>query len=89
MKMQYFWLLNGKAQQLFQFYYKSGQENLGSYPSKHHSADIHQHVCPYCVHMDNSLAFLPQAAKPALSLFAQAREQHNNKRSMLILLEKS
>ncbi len=25
---------------------------MGDYPSKHHSADIHQHVRPYYVHMD-------------------------------------
>jgi hypothetical protein len=44
MEMRYFWLLNGEVQKLFRFYYQPGQENLGDYPSKHHSADIHQHV---------------------------------------------
>ncbi len=51
--------------QLFWFYYQPGQENLGDYPSKHHTADIHQHVCPYYVHMYNSPTFLPRAAKPS------------------------
>ncbi len=41
MEMRYFWLLDAEAQQLFHFYYQPGQENLGDYPSKHHSADIH------------------------------------------------
>jgi hypothetical protein len=41
------------------------QENLGNYPSKHHTADIYQHVRPYYVHMHNSPTFLPQAAKPS------------------------
>jgi hypothetical protein len=63
MEMRYFWLLDGEAQQLFQFYYQPGQENLGNYPSKHHTADIHQYVRPYFVHMHNSPLFLPQAAK--------------------------
>ncbi len=34
-------------------------------PPKHHSANIHQHVCPYYVHMNNSPTVLPQAAKPS------------------------
>ena len=65
MEMRYFWLLNGEVQKLFRFYYQPGQENLGDYPSKHHSADIHQHVRPYYVHMDNSPTVLPRAAKPS------------------------
>jgi hypothetical protein len=65
MDMRYFWLLDGEAQQLFRFYYQSRQENLGNYPSKHHTADIHQQVCPYYVHMHNSPKFLPQAATPS------------------------
>ncbi len=64
-EMRYFWLLDGEAQQLFWLYYQPGQENLGNHPSKHHSADIHQHVCPYFVNMDSSPTFLPWAAKPS------------------------
>ena len=44
MEMQYFWLLDGESQQQFKFYWQPGQENLGDYPSKHHPAEIHQHV---------------------------------------------
>ncbi len=40
-------------------------KSLGTYPSKHHFADIHQYVCPYYVHMDISPAFIPWAAKPS------------------------
>jgi hypothetical protein len=65
MEMRYFWLLDGEVQKLFRFYYQPGQENLGDYPSKHHSADIHQHVRPYYVHMDSSPTVLPRAAKPS------------------------
>ena len=50
--MKYMWLLDQEAQSLFTFYQHPGQENLGDYPSKHPSADIHQHVRPYYVHMD-------------------------------------
>jgi hypothetical protein len=65
-EMRYFWLLDGKVQKLFCFHYLPDQENLGNYPSKHHSADIHQHACPYYVHMDNSPTVLQQAANLAL-----------------------
>ncbi len=58
------WLLDAEARQLFCFYYQPGQDNLGDYLSKHHPADTHQHVCLYYVHIDNSLTFFPQAAKP-------------------------
>ena len=49
-EMCYFGLLDGKVQKLFCFHYQPGQEKLGNYPSKHHTADIHQHVQPYYVH---------------------------------------
>ncbi len=66
MKMHYMWLLDGDVQQIFRFYYQpAGQENLGDYPSKHHSGDVHQHVRPYYVHMNNSPTVLPRAAKPS------------------------
>ena len=65
MEMRYFWLLDGATQQYFKFYYQHGLENLGDYPSKHHTADIHQHVRPYYVHMDNSPTLLPRAMKPS------------------------
>ncbi len=42
-----------------------GLENLGEYPSKHHTADIHQHIRPYHVHMNNPPTLLPRAMKPS------------------------
>jgi hypothetical protein len=66
MEMRYFWLLDGKTQQYFKFYYQHGQENLGNYPSKHHTADTHKHVQPYYVHTDKSPALLPRALKPSI-----------------------
>ncbi len=64
--MRYFWLLDGKTQQYFKFYYQPGQENLGDYLSKHHTADIHKHVRPYYVHTHKSPALLPRALKPSI-----------------------
>ncbi len=66
MEIRYFWLLDGKTQQYFKFYYQPSQENLGSYLSKHRTADIHKHVRPYYVHTDKSPAILPQALKPSI-----------------------
>jgi len=43
----------------------TSDENLGDNPSKHHTADIHQHVRPYYVHMENSPTLLPRAMKPS------------------------
>jgi hypothetical protein len=66
MEMHYFWLLDGKTQKYFKFHYQPGQENMGDYPSKHHTANIHQHVCPYYVHTNSSPAILPRALKPSI-----------------------
>jgi hypothetical protein len=54
MEMRYFWLLDDKMQKYFKLYYQPIQENLGDYTSKHHTANIHQHVSSYYVHMDKS-----------------------------------
>jgi hypothetical protein len=65
MKIRYFWLLDRKTQKYFKFHYQPGQENMRDYPSKHHTADIHQHVHLYYVHT-NSPAILPWALKPSI-----------------------
>ena len=61
MEMRYMWLLDQEAQSLFTFHQHPGQQNLGDYPSKHHTANIHQYIPPYYVHMDNSPLYLPRA----------------------------
>ena len=65
MEMRYWWLLDAEAQDIFTFHYHPGLENLGDYPSKHHTADVHCHVRPYYVHQDNSPSYLPRAMKPS------------------------
>jgi hypothetical protein len=66
MEKHYFWLLDGKTQKYFKFYYQPRQENLSDYPSEHHTANIHQHVRPYYVHTDTSPTILPRAMKPSI-----------------------
>ena len=65
MEMRYWWLLNCEAQDIFAFHYHPGLENLGDYPSKHHTANVHRHVRPYYVQQDNSPSYLPRAMKPS------------------------
>ena len=65
MEMRYFWLLDAKAQKLFKIVQHPGQENLGDYPSKAHTGQIHQHVRPYYIWQDNSPTILHQALQPS------------------------
>jgi hypothetical protein len=59
MEMRYFWLLDGKMQLYFKFYYQPGLKTLGDDPSKHHIANIHQHIRSYYIHMNVSPTLLP------------------------------
>ena len=65
MEMRYFYLLDQEVQKQFKFGYQPGQENLGDYPTKHHTGPIHQHVRPYYLQMKNSSRLLPRASKPS------------------------
>ena len=64
-EMRYFWLLDQETQRYFKFFYQPGQENMGDYPSKHHTAVIHRHVRPYYVHTETSPRQLIRASKPS------------------------
>ena len=65
MEMRYFWLLDQEVQKQFHFNYHPGQENLGDYPTKHHTGPIHAHVRPYYLHETSSPTQLIRAAKPS------------------------
>ena len=64
--MRYFWLLDGQFQNIFNFEYHPGFENLGDYQSKAQLGGHHLHVRPFYVHMPTSPRFLPRAAKPSI-----------------------
>jgi hypothetical protein len=64
--MRYFWLLDAQNNELFDFKYHPGLENLADYPSKHHSGSHHMEVRPYYVHMPTSPRFLFRADKPSV-----------------------
>ena len=38
---------------------------MGCYPTKHHTAEIHQHVRPYYLHLPNSPTTLLCVTKPS------------------------
>ena len=64
-EMRYFYLLDQAVQKYFKFEYQPGQENMGDYPTKHHTAAIHQHVRPWYIHTQDSPRLLPRAMKPS------------------------
>ena len=65
MEMRYFWLLDQQAQKNFKFSYQPGQNNMGDYQTKHHTAEIHHNVRPYYLHLPNSLKTLLCATNPS------------------------
>lgn len=65
MEMRYFWLLDQKAQKMFNFQYSPGQENLGNYPTKAHNERATIHADPFYVHTKDSPRLLPRAPKPS------------------------
>ena len=77
-------LLLAIGRQNSEIFQQAGQENLGDYPSKHHTADIHQHVQPYYVHTNTSPIILPHALKPSiLWMYAETPGDPYNKKSPL------
>ena len=65
MEMCYFWLLDQETQRYFKFYYHPGQENMGNFPSIHHTPKICIHTRPYYLHTDMSPRQLLCAVKPS------------------------
>jgi hypothetical protein len=50
MEMQYFWVRDKVAQDMYTLNWHPGQENLADYLSKHHIGAHHQAVCPWYLH---------------------------------------
>ena len=60
MEMRYFWLLDQYCQKYLDISRQPGQENLGDYPTKHHTGTVTQHVRPYYIHESTSPTLLPR-----------------------------
>jgi hypothetical protein len=54
MEMRYFWLLDGKTQQYFKFYYQPGPQKPRQLSIQTSYCQHNQHVRPYYIHMKNS-----------------------------------
>jgi hypothetical protein len=65
MEMQFFWIGDKVAQEMYALHWHPGQENLADYQSKHHAGSHHMAVCPWYLHMENSPRVLPQAVRPS------------------------
>jgi hypothetical protein len=65
MEMQYFWVGDKVAQDMYTLSWHPGQENLVNYQSKHHIGLHHQAVCPWYLHQADSHRVLPRALKPS------------------------
>ena len=61
--MRYFYLLDQAVKKYCIFKHHPWQEDLGDYPTKHHTITIHQHVLPWYIHMQDLPGLLPHAMK--------------------------
>jgi hypothetical protein len=65
MDMQFFWISDKCAHEMYALHWHPGQENLADYQSKHHAGTHHAAVRPWYLHESNSLRFLPRAQVPS------------------------
>jgi hypothetical protein len=65
MEMQYFWVGDKIAQDMFALHWHPGQENLADYQSKHHIGSHHLAVRPWYLHMHDSPKLLPRSLWPS------------------------
>ena len=64
-EMRYFWLLDQYCQKYLDISHQPGQENLGDYPTKHHTGTVTQNVRPYYIHESTSPTLLPREVMPS------------------------
>jgi hypothetical protein len=65
MEMQYFWVGDKVAQEMYTLSWHPGQENLANYQSKHHIGSHHLAVHPWYLHQEDSPRVLPWALRPS------------------------
>jgi hypothetical protein len=63
MDMKYYWLQDRVRQKQCDVYWRPGQDNLGDYHTKHHSAQHHKDMRPIILHQANSLNVLRGCVK--------------------------
>ena len=65
MEIIYFWFLDQYCQKYPDISHQPGQENIGNYPTKHHTGTVTQHVRPYYIHESTSPTLLPREMMPS------------------------
>jgi hypothetical protein len=65
MEMQYFWVGNKAAHNMYTLSWHPGQENLADYQSKHHIGSHHLAVRPWYLHQEDSPRVLPWSLRPS------------------------
>jgi hypothetical protein len=65
MEMQFFWVRDKVAQEMYKLTWHPGLDNLADYQSKHHMGLYHVAVKPYYLQTENSPRFLPCATRPS------------------------
>jgi hypothetical protein len=65
MEMQYFWVGDKVAQDIYSLSWHPGQVNLADYQSKHHIRHHHQAVGPWYLHQADFPRVLPWAVRPS------------------------
>jgi hypothetical protein len=65
MEMQYFWIGDKVAQDMYTLSWHPGQEHLADYQSKNHIGSHHQAVRPWYLYQADSPRVLPWALKPS------------------------
>jgi hypothetical protein len=65
MEMQYFWVGDKVAQDMYTLSWHPGQDPLADYQSKHHIGLHHQAVRQWYLHQADSPRVLPRALKPS------------------------
>jgi hypothetical protein len=64
MEIQFFWIGDKFAQEMYTLNWHPGQENLANYQSTHHVGLHHVAVRPWYLHMKNSPWVLPRTERP-------------------------
>jgi hypothetical protein len=65
MEMQFFWISDKCAHEIYALHWYPGQENLADYQSEHHAGAHHAAVHPWYLHDSNSPRFLPRVQAPS------------------------
>jgi hypothetical protein len=82
MDMKYYWLQDRVRQKQYDVYWRPGQDNLGDYHTKHHSAQHHQAMRPLMLHQANILNVLRGCVKLPQTQLRRPTDTHTFQRTL-------